>query len=320
MSSFIFTSCKNDETKKDIHSSIDNNKKSGVINESNNIRTDSNSLIGVWNWRSDDKSQEFTIKIKKIDKDSVFGQYCAVYNNGNKIDCDVDDINNIKGLITKNKIQLKFNSFFGAKDGKAEIEIFENHIEWKIIKSPKGEYYSPESATLYKKGNKNETTQNKTDVSNKKVKLPFDFQKYMDLCYLEKNKMCDENFPFYKSDELSSITGLINSKLNKNIPDRIYCIENSGLDFEIYVFVIKDESEDYLLSYILMTVKDNKIISKQLIGQSIDGEAPENVNVIDKTFIINKDLSVSVFDKVYKKKNKLSIEYVINSDGTIGTK
>lgn len=68
MSSFIFTSCKNDETKKDIHSSIDNNKKNEVINESNNIRTDSNNLIGVWNWRSDDKSQAFTIKIKKLIK------------------------------------------------------------------------------------------------------------------------------------------------------------------------------------------------------------------------------------------------------------
>ncbi|MCV9926929.1 hypothetical protein OIU83_04670 [Flavobacterium sp. LS1R49] len=70
----------------------------------------------------------------------------------------------------------------------------------------------------------------------------------------------------------------------------------------------------------MITVKDNKIISNQLIGQDIDGEAPEDVDIVNKTFVINKDLTVSVFDKVYKKKNKLSIKYIINSDGTIETK
>ncbi|WP_409417016.1 hypothetical protein [Flavobacterium sp. PS2] len=309
----FFASCKNNEIKKDVH--YDNDNKNEIIN--NYVQTDSKNIIGVWNWRSDDKSQQFTIQIKRIEKDSVFGQYCAVYNNGNKLDCDVDDTNNIKGLIVKDKIQLSFDSFFGAKNGKAEIKIFENHIEWKIIKSPKGEFYSPESAILYRKGDKSEVAQNKTDLSQKKVKLPFDYEKYIDLCYVEESKVCDENFPFYKSDELSVVTQLINNKINKNTPERIYCIDNSGLDFETYVFIIRDEVQDYLSTTYLMNVRNNKIIANQLIGQYPDGEAPEDVYVSNQTYVINKDLSVSVFDKVYKKKNKLSAKYIVNSDGTI---
>jgi hypothetical protein len=301
---YLFISCNNNEIKKQNDYNM-NNEKANVVNK--NIQKN---LIGVWNWRSNDKTQEFTIKIKKIDKDSVFGQYCAVYNNGNKLDCDLDDINNIKGLIIKDKIQLDCSSFFGAKNGKAEIKFYEDHIEWKITKSPKGEYYSPELATLYKK-NQNETRSNKTNLSRKRVKLPFDFEKYMDLCYLEKNTLCNEKFPFYKSDELPLIVNLINSKINKNIPDRIYCIE-TGLDFETYVFQIKDESKEYLLTLVLMTVNGDKIISNQLIGQGADGESPEDV--VNKTFVINKDLSVYIFDKLYGKKDKLSMKYVINND------
>lgn len=313
----LLTSCKNNESQNVYYNKTDNSKEITVNSNKNNIQLDSKNAIGTWKWRSDDKSQEFTIKIKKVEKDSVFGQYCAVYNNGNKLDCDFNDKNNLQGLLIKDKIQLNFYSFFGAKNGKAEIKILKNHIEWKVIKSPEGEYYSPESATLYRKNDKKETLQNKSNLSNKKVQLPFDFQKYMDLCYLEENSICDEKFPFLKNDELSSITHLINNKINKNNPDRIYPINNSGQNFQTYVVQIKDENTNYLLTFYLINVKDKKIIANQLIGQSIDGEAPENVTIINKTFIINKDLTVSVFDQIYKKKNKLSVKYKINSDGTV---
>lgn len=303
---FILNSCNSDKKKQDL--SIKENNKNILAKNENNKNT--KNLIGTWNWRSDDKSQEFTIRIKRIEKDSVFGQYCAIYNNGNKIDCDFDDINNLKGLITNDNIKLSFSSFFGAKNGKAEIKIFDNHIEWKIVKEPKGEYYSPQIATLSRKN----------DVLTKKVKLPFDYEKFMDLCYLEESTTCDEKFPSYKSNELPSITKIINQVINKNEPDRIYCIDNLGLDFDTYIFTIKDEMNDYILATYLINVKDNRIIANQLIGQNPDGEAPEDVDVSNQTFVINKDLSISVFDKIYKKKNELSMTYFIKPDGSIKSK
>lgn len=166
----------------------------------------------------------------------------------------------------------------------------------------------------------NDSLLNATDFVPKKIKVPFDYDKYIDLCYLKEDRTCGEKFPSYKSAELPLITKLINDKLNKNTPDRIYCIENSGLDFDTYIFMIRDEIEDYLSTTYLINVRDNKIIASQIISQSPDGEAPEDAIVPNQTFIVNKDVSVSVFDKIYKKKNKLSMTYIINPDGTIKAK
>jgi hypothetical protein len=153
--------------------------------------------------------------------------------------------------------------------------------------------------------------------SNDLVKLPFDYQKYMDNCYLEDNTKCKEEYPFYQSSELESITTLINSKINKNNPNRIYCIDNGGLPFETYIFEIRNDNQDYLLDTMIINIKNNTLIGKQLIAISIDGEAPEDVNVINKTFIIDKDLSISIYDKIHNIKNKLSDKFKINPDGTI---
>lgn len=165
-----------------------------------------------------------------------------------------------------------------------------------------------------------DTLLNTADLANKKIQLPFDYDKYIELCYMQDDANCDANFPSYKSDQLPLITKLINDKLNKNTPDRIYGIENSGLEFDTYVFMIKDEQEDYLSSVYVINVKRHKIIASQIISQSPDGEAPEDAIVPNQTFVINKDLSISVFDKVYKKENKLSGVYVVNPDGTIKAK
>jgi hypothetical protein len=127
------------------------------------INQDNSEIIGTWHWRSEDKSKEFTFKIKKIIKDTLYAQYCAVSNNGNKLDCDFDDVNNLKGIIKNNKIYLNFYSFFGAKNGKAEIEIHSNYLTWKIVKAPKGDYYAPESVTLNKRSSVSSYVKEKTN-------------------------------------------------------------------------------------------------------------------------------------------------------------
>ncbi|MFK7004866.1 MULTISPECIES: hypothetical protein [Flavobacterium] len=150
------------------------------------------------------------------------------------------------------------------------------------------------------------------------VVLPFDYQEYLDECYLEDNAKCNEKYPKIIGNELKSVTSLINKKINKNKPDVIYHLDNGGLPFETYVFQIRDENTDYLLNSMIISVGKGQLISEQLIGVQADGDIPENVNYINKSFILSKDLLITIFEMRFSKKyKKLNESYKINSDGKI---
>ncbi|KAF2082357.1 hypothetical protein [Flavobacterium sharifuzzamanii] len=90
------------------------------------------------------------------------------------------------------------------------------------------------------------------------------------------------------------------------------------LPFETYILNIRDEKEEYFLDHLIINVKDQELISKQLIAIEADEEIPENVNYTAKSFVVNKDLTISIFEmrfsKIYKKLNE---GYKITSDGKI---
>lgn len=294
---FLLISCKEKESKNNYSSKSNSNEITSIINDEN-IEADQKNIIGTWNWRSDDKSQEFTIKIKKVSNDSIFGQYCAVSNNGNKLDCDFDDINNIKGLIIGNKIQITFNSFFGAKNGSAEITIFDKYIEWKVTKSPKGEYYAPQSATLYRKEDKESQLNNAINgVNYKKNRLPFDFKKY--------NDANDRGaYIIYSSDEFPELTKIINDQINE-FPIVFFIIDNGGMSFETYVI----ETDGDSTTQILVNISNNKVVGSEIVGYQSDSS---------NTFIINKDLAVSMY-KINESNNSMELTGTlqIKKDGSI---
>lgn len=84
--------------------------------------------------------------------------------------------------------------------------------------------------------------------------LPFDYQKYMNECYLEDNVKCNERYPRVEGNELKSVTNFINKKINKNKPNVIYHINNGGLPFETYIFQIRDEKTDYFSDNMIINV------------------------------------------------------------------
>ncbi|AOC96580.1 hypothetical protein BB050_03491 [Flavobacterium anhuiense] len=148
--------------------------------------------------------------------------------------------------------------------------------------------------------------------------LPFDYYKYIEECYLEENAKCNEKYPRVKGNELKSITNIIHSKINKNNPNVVYKIDNGGLPFQTYLVNIRDEKEDYFLDHLILNVKDQELISKQLIAIEADGEVPEDANYTAKSFVINKDLTIGIFEmrfsKIYKKLNE---GYKITPEGKI---
>lgn len=109
-------------------------------------------LSGKWVWESPNGTRQFTIKLKMTFKDSLNGQYCAVAYSGQKLDCDFNEVINIRGNKLNGIWKVKFNSFFGAKGGLAELrKLNDSTIQWKIIKWPMGgDCFAPPNVILSK--------------------------------------------------------------------------------------------------------------------------------------------------------------------------
>ncbi|MCG5074703.1 hypothetical protein [Paraburkholderia tagetis] len=85
----------------------------------------------------------------KQDGCKLYGQYCAVAQNGNKVDCDDDE--NIDGDTDEagKEAIVNFSSFFGARNGVAEIKVSDGHSLWHVLQRPTGgEFYAPNDAVL----------------------------------------------------------------------------------------------------------------------------------------------------------------------------
>ncbi|RYJ37527.1 hypothetical protein NU08_3519 [Flavobacterium anhuiense] len=230
--------------------------------------------------------------------------------------------------------------FVGENYNRTESIVNEYDNQNRVIKITKRTEYSKkenneESITTIKYENETAAITNKNGtiicklISNRNLSkssakkesllaLPFDYMKYMEECYLEENIECDIKYPRVEGNELKSISNLVYKKINKNIPNAIYRIDNGGLPFQTYILNIRDEKEDYFLDHLVINVKNQELISKQLIGIEADGEIQEDASYIAKSFVINKDLTISIFEirfsKIYKKLNE---NYRITTDGKI---
>jgi len=118
------------------------------INDGCQPNNDKIKYIGAWYWKNMDSSSSFKIILSKRN-DSIYGQYCAAYNFGNRLDCDFDTIYNLKGKISKDSILLTFHSFYGAKNGEAIIKLNKDVLSWYIKKWPTGgDCFAPEKAEM----------------------------------------------------------------------------------------------------------------------------------------------------------------------------
>ncbi len=96
----------------------------------------------------------FEIKLHEARDGTVTGSYCFITQNGNRIDCDTDGAENISGHVSEDEQHagVRFYSFFGAKDGFADLASYDDALTWKVKKSPKGDFfYGPYSVTLKRK-------------------------------------------------------------------------------------------------------------------------------------------------------------------------
>jgi hypothetical protein len=108
-------------------------------------------FTGAWDWTVSPQSMTFSVVLRQHGKE-ISGQYCAVAQNGNRVDCDDEGNTNIHGTVdaTAKSAVVDFSSFFGAERGRALLKI-DNHgrLIWKVINSPiGGDFYAPKDAVL----------------------------------------------------------------------------------------------------------------------------------------------------------------------------
>lgn len=296
---YLFIGCKNHES-----NTNDDKIASNEINLKNNDQKEkieeNVSLNGKWEWTYNPNNEDvpdmlFTLSIQKTNDNEFIAQYCAIAQKGNRIDCSNEKEYNVKGIIKGNKVEATFYSFFDNKKTKANVELLilnKDSIQWQITKQVNFEFYAPTKCILTKK--KKKVSQNSI---LKKNSLPFDFDNY--------NKVTDKNvYKVYNPDELPQITKIINDQLNE-YPSRLFLIDNGGLTFDTYVF----ETDGDSVTQILVNIKDDKVLSKEIVGYESDSK---------NTFVINKDLSITMY-KVDSDKNSKSITKTlkIKQDGTI---
>jgi len=257
------------------------------------------SILGKWTWQSKDKSQQFTINFIKFSNDSVYAKYCAVYNNGTKLDCDFDEtIINIRGIVeNEKKLKVKFNSFFNAKNGLAEIIINDNAaIKWKIINSPKGEFYAPSACILKPKALLKV-------ADDKRIDLPLDFENLKNC-----SQNCSELYPKYTSTELPNVAKIA-IDITQYEPQIIYLLNNGNLNFQTYIVQYSGDAT----SQTLLNIKNDKLISSEDIGYELGAEDESF-----QSFVINKKLNIEIIDINYKTKlRKVLNIFKINQEGKI---
>lgn len=117
----------------------------------------SDDFTGQWSGqeKNDNGSLYSTLTLKlKQDNNNITGSYCYITRGGNKIDCPEGDDSNLIGTANGKEALIEFDSSFGGVKGKANLELKDNKVLWKLAKDPEnGEFYAPKTYALDKEVN-----------------------------------------------------------------------------------------------------------------------------------------------------------------------
>ncbi|ROI03570.1 MULTISPECIES: hypothetical protein [unclassified Chryseobacterium] len=255
-------------------------------------------IVGIWEYidnsnKKDIPNEIFTLNIKNYKNDSITAQYCAIEDRGNKIDCSNEENNNVKGIIKGHKIYLSFNSFFEGKDGKAEIEIHNEYLLWKVTKSPIGKYYAPSQAKLYKKEKKvQENIQDNKATVNSEANI---------ILPISKDDLLNPDIQFPIIDKKIIIEGSEASSVYK-LANNTFLLWFDG-----------DNERWYVVTFV-----NNQLFNKLLIGKSETIES-ENGKIIDNyiDFNIDKNLKIKLKYSTGKKIKKIESYQINDQTGII---
>ncbi|WP_160136698.1 hypothetical protein [Chryseobacterium sp. c4a] len=147
-----------------------------------------------------------------------------------------------------------------------------------------------------------------SSTNSQYVSLPFDYEKYKKTCIQEPSSDCSKMYPVLDQAESARIIKIMG--ITESNPESIFQIQPaSGSNIDIYVLNFEGDSN----SQEIVTVHNNKVISRQSIGYAM----PEEDTY--EAFIINPDMTIDIYEISFtnSSKKKKKEKYKILAIGTI---
>tara|TARA_B100001079_G_C16132945_1_gene392157 strand:+ start:181 stop:579 length:399 start_codon:yes stop_codon:yes gene_type:complete len=109
-------------------------------------------INGSWKWASPDGSQHFEIELQQISEKEYRGKHCAVFDNGERIDCanDSENFSIVMLQISDGNFAGTIESSYEKSQGKIRMQynVQEDILYFNLTKNPPGIFYLPTEAIL----------------------------------------------------------------------------------------------------------------------------------------------------------------------------
>ncbi|MFC6857774.1 hypothetical protein [Zunongwangia atlantica] len=109
-------------------------------------------LEGSWRWTSPDGSKQFEIQLEQINEKEYRGKHCAVFDNGEQIDCksESDTFSIVMLEITDGNFAGTIESSYQRSQGKIKMQYHtqQDLLHFNLTKNPEGVFYLPTEAIL----------------------------------------------------------------------------------------------------------------------------------------------------------------------------
>jgi hypothetical protein len=105
-------------------------------------------LTGDWHWEN--STSTFSLNLRQLG-DTIKGHYCAVANNGNRVDCYTNESDDcvLSGRLTDNKAKVNFKSCYIGATGQATITYNseKDQLVW-TLGAVTSDVFAPDSVVL----------------------------------------------------------------------------------------------------------------------------------------------------------------------------
>lgn len=109
-------------------------------------------ILGTWEIKTKNPDIDLFKLVFVESKDSIHCLYSSIMYNGDRLDLpyEADYYSFSFSKYISDSIKVKYFDYYTGDYGKVKLVFGQNSIKWEIIEPPKGPYFVPDSAVLFK--------------------------------------------------------------------------------------------------------------------------------------------------------------------------